>query len=78
MQSVIFEIINRRYNANKPIVCSSNYALAQLMNECNYEQRTVHCLMEMCSLYRHLDCEIIRDNVAEQKRNNLMEILGGN
>ncbi len=78
MQSIIFDIINRRYNANKPIVCSSNYTLAQLMSECNYEQRTVHRLMEMCPLYRQLDCEIMRDSAAEQKRNNLMKILGGN
>ena len=78
MQSIVFDIINRRYNANKPIVCSSNYTLAQLMSECNYEQRAVHRLMEMCPLYRQLDCEIMRDSIAEQKRNDLMKILGEN
>lgn len=78
LQSVIFDVINRRYNAKKPIICTSNYAFSDLIERTNYEPRTVHRLKEICSYYTQLDCEIMRDSVAEQKRKNMMKLLGGN
>ena len=77
-QSVIFDVINRRYNAKKPIICTSNYTLSDLIGKTNVEARTVHRLREICSYYTQLDCEIMRDAAAEQKRKNMMKLLGGN
>ena len=77
-QSVVFDVINCRYNAKKPIVCTSNYTLADLCNKIHYEERTAHRLKEMCSYYTQLDCEIMRDAIAERKRNAMKKLLGGN
>ena len=77
-QSIVFDVINRRYNAKKPTICTSNYTLADLCNKIHYEERTVHRLKEMCSYYTQLDCEIMRDAIAERKRNAMKKLLGGN
>lgn len=77
-QAVIFDVINRRYNAKKPIICTSNYTLSGLIGKTKYEPRTVHRLKEICSYYTQLDCEIMRDAAAERKRIEMKKILGGN
>ncbi len=77
MQSIVFDVINRRYNAKKPIICTSNYTLADLMHKNKYEERTVHRLKEICSYYAQLDCEIMRDEIAERKTAQMMKLLQG-
>ncbi len=77
MQSIVFDVINRRYNAKKPIICTSNYTLADLLRKTNYEERTVHRLKEMCSYYTQLDCEIMRDAIAEEKTAQMLKIMRG-
>jgi DNA replication protein DnaC len=49
MQDKIYEIINKRYNAKKPTVFTSNNTFKQLIEEKGLMKKTVDRLVEMCS-----------------------------
>ena len=60
LQEKIFEVINKRYNNNKPIIFTSNYSLQELIEERGLADKTVDRINEICELmkiegssYRH-------------------------
>ena len=48
MQEKIFEVINKRYIDNKPIIFTSNYSLMEMMKERGLAERTADRIIEMC------------------------------
>ena len=77
LQSVMFDIVNRRYNAQKPIISSSNYNLPERVEQCNYEERTVHRLSELCAYPLEMNGENMRTLSAKAKYGKLQKLLGG-
>ena len=49
LQTVLFDIINERYNQGKPTVFSSNYSLNDLVNVRGILEKTVDRIAEMTS-----------------------------
>lgn len=49
MQDLMFQIINARYNNNKPTVFSSNYSIAELTLQRGLENKTVDRIRELSS-----------------------------
>ena len=49
LQTLLFDLINRRYNAKKPTIFSSNYSLNELVNLRGIADRTVDRISEMTS-----------------------------
>lgn len=49
MQDLMFQIINSRYNANKPTVFSSNYSIVDLTVDRGLESKTVDRIRELAS-----------------------------
>ena len=47
MQTLLFDLINERYNSGKPTIFSSNYSLNDLINLRGVAERTVDRIMEM-------------------------------
>ena len=47
LQTLLFDLINRRYNAKKPTIFSSNYSLNELVNLRGIADRTVDRISEM-------------------------------
>lgn len=47
LQGLLFELINGRYNGNKPTIFSSNYSLNELVNQRGIAERTVDRIAEM-------------------------------
>ncbi len=68
-QGIIYEIINYRYESEKPIICTSNSSRANLVKEQNYEERVVQRLMEMCPYqFEFSGDNVMRIERAKQKR----------
>ena len=49
MQTVLFDIINERYNQGKPTIFSSNYSLNELVNLRGISEKTVDRISGMTS-----------------------------
>ena len=49
LQTLLFDLINRRYNTKKPTIFSSNYSLNELVNLRGIADRTVDRISEMTS-----------------------------
>ena len=49
LQTLLFDLINRRYNAKKPTIFSSNYSLNELVNLRRIANRTIDRISEMTS-----------------------------
>ena len=49
LQTLLFDLINRRYNAKKPTIFSSNYSLNELVNLRGIADRTIDRISEMTS-----------------------------
>ena len=49
LQTLLFDLINRRYNAKKPMIFSSNYSLNDLVNLRGIADRTIDRISEMTS-----------------------------
>ena len=49
LQSLLFDLINKRYNNRKATIFSSNYSLNALVNECGIMEKTVDRISEMTS-----------------------------
>lgn len=47
MQEKIFDVLNRRYNNNKPTIFTSNHNLSELVNERGFMRKTVDRIAEM-------------------------------
>ncbi|BED91701.1 MAG: ATP-binding protein [Candidatus Azobacteroides pseudotrichonymphae] len=47
LQSLLFDLINKRYNAKLPTIFSSNYSLNELINQRQLSKRTISRITEM-------------------------------
>lgn len=52
LQEKVFEVINKRYNNNKPIIFTSNYSLRQLIEERGLADKTIDRINEMCEVMK--------------------------
>ena len=52
LQEKVFEIINKRYNNNKPIIFTSNYSLRQLLEERGIAEKTIDRIAEICEVMK--------------------------
>lgn len=59
-QDKIFEIINKRYNKQKPTIFSSNYPIKDLVATRNFMDKTVDRINEMSSLVLKIEGESYR------------------
>lgn len=84
LQTTIYEIINRRYIAKKPIICTSNLKRSELqkpmpgshqIHTANYEERTVQRLIDMCPLCMELKGDNMRLLHAKKAKGDMDEIL---
>ncbi len=64
-QATVFDIINRRYNAKKPVIFTSNYAVDSLVDAANFAPRSVQRIAEMGTL--KLDIGNINMRLVSQK-----------
>lgn len=48
LQEKIFEVVNKRYNASKPIIFTSNYSLVEMIKTRGLAEKTVDRISEMC------------------------------
>jgi DNA replication protein DnaC len=66
LQEKIFEVVNKRYNANKPIIFTSNYSLADMIKNRGLADKTVDRISEMCEVIK-LDGKSYRLKAKEQR-----------
>lgn len=66
LQEKIFEVVNKRYNANKPIIFTSNYSLAEMVKTRGLADKTVDRISEMCEVIK-LDGKSYRLKAKEQR-----------
>ena len=66
LQEKIFEVVNKRYNANKPIIFTSNYSLAEMVKNRGLADKTVDRISEMCEIIK-LDGKSYRLKAKEQR-----------
>ena len=52
LQEKVFEVINKRYIDNKPIIFTANYSLRELIEDRGMAKRSVDRIMEMCEIMR--------------------------
>ena len=48
MQEKVFEVVNKRYIDNKPIIFTSNYSLKELIEDRGMADKTIDRIVEMC------------------------------
>ena len=66
LQEKVFEVINKRYNNNKPIIFTSNYSLRQLIEDRGMADKTIDRINEMCEVMK-LEGESYRKKVKEER-----------
>ena len=66
LQEKIFEVVNKRYNANKPIIFTSNYSLAEMIKNRGLADKTVDRISEMCEIIK-LEGKSYRLKAKEQR-----------
>ena len=52
MQEKVFEVINKRYIDNKPIIFTSNYSLKELIEDRGMADKTIDRIVEMCEVMK--------------------------
>lgn len=52
LQEKIFEILNKRYNENRPVIFTSNYSLRELIEDRGLMDKTVDRINEMCTVMK--------------------------
>lgn len=52
LQEKIFDVINKRYNDNKPIIFTSNYSLIEMIQKRGLADKTVDRINEMCEVMK--------------------------
>lgn len=60
LQEKVFDILNKRYNAKKPTIFTSNYALRDLISERGMHERTVDRIAEMSNAIFKIEGESYR------------------
>ena len=66
LQEKIFDIINNRYNNNKPIIFTSNYSLLEMLDKRGLADKTVDRINEMCEIMK-LEGRSYRQKAKAQK-----------
>lgn len=66
LQEKVFEVVNKRYNNNKPIIFTSNYSLRQLIEERGLADKTVDRINEICEVMK-LNGVSYRRRVKEER-----------
>ena len=66
LQEKVFEVVNKRYNNNKPIIFTSNYSLRQLIEERGIADKTIDRINEMCELMK-LEGTSYRRKIKEER-----------
>lgn len=67
LQEKVFDIVNKRYNNNKPIIFTSNYTLGQMVNSRGLADKTADRIMEMCETMK-LDGDSYRMKIKKQSK----------
>lgn len=62
LQEKVYDVINKRYNAKKPTVFTSNYTLNELITERGMMQKTVDRVLEMSNVLLKLEGKSYRSN----------------
>lgn len=52
LQEKVFEVVNKRYNNNKPIIFTSNYSLRELIEKRGVADKTIDRINEMCEVMK--------------------------
>jgi DNA replication protein DnaC len=52
MQEKVFEVVNKRYIDNKPIIFTSNYSLKELIENRGMADKTIDRIVEMCEVMK--------------------------
>lgn len=63
-----FEILNARYNAQKPTIFSSNYSIPELATVLNLDKAIVERIVEMSTRVIKLDGDDFRNSARQQQR----------
>ena len=66
LQGKVFEVINKRYINNKPIIFTSNYSLEELIRDRGIADKTVDRIMEICEIMK-LEGKSYRMTKAKQR-----------
>lgn len=66
VQEKIFEIIDERYNNNKPIIFTSNYKISELI-KIGFHERIVSRIHEMSSVVFNINAESYRIKIRKEK-----------
>ncbi len=66
LQEKIYDIINKRYNAKKPTVFTSNYKFSELIKERGMMQKTVDRIVEMSNAVMEIEGNSYRTRVNKQ------------
>lgn len=72
---IMYEIINARYNAQKPTIFSSNYSLNDLIAVLGIDRATVERITEMSVKTIKLEDKNYRKEIREQKQ-SFLKIIG--
>jgi DNA replication protein DnaC len=68
LQGQIFDVINKRYNNNKPTIFTSNYSLPTIIEERGLMDKTADRIMEMSTAILKIEG---RSNRAQRRENTL-------
>lgn len=71
----LFEVLNARYNANKPTIFSSNYSIAELQSVLGLDKAIVERINEMSTRVIKLEGDDFRESVRAEK-SDLAKKLG--
>lgn len=66
LQEKVFEVVNKRYNNNKPIIFTSNYSLRELIEERGIADKTIDRINEICEIMK-LEGNSYRKFLKEQR-----------
>lgn len=70
----LFEVLNARYNAQKPTVFTSNYSIQQLANVLNLDKAIVERINEMSTRVIKLDGDDFRESERKRKSDIAKEL----
>ena len=68
LQEKVFDVLNRRYNAKKPTVFTSNYSLQELISERGLHERTVDRIAEMSNAIFKIEGQSYRFKARSEKK----------
>ena len=66
LQEKVFDIVNKRYNNNKPIIYTSNYSMTEMISKRGLMQKTLDRIYETCEPME-LQCESFRTEKSKKR-----------